>query len=120
MKFPRSRRITRRSDFQLVRTKGKSVHGRFLVLGYFKDSEEAPSKLGLITTKRLGNAVIRNRVRRKLRGIMQRIGDRFSPGHWFVLIARNAAAEATSEQLEKEWKWLMHRADLMLPKEKRG
>lgn len=120
MKFPRSRRITRRSDFQLVRTKGKSVHGRFLVLGYFEDSEEAPSKLGLITTKRLGNAVIRNRVRRKLRGIMQRIGDRFSPGHWFVLIARNAAAEATSEQLEKEWKWLMHRADLMLPKEKRG
>jgi len=104
----------------LVRSKGKSVHGRFLVLGYFEDSGETPSKLGLITTKRLGNAVVRNRVRRKLRGIMQRVGDRFRNGHWLVLIARNAAADATSEQLEKEWKWLMHRADLMLPKEKEG
>ncbi|MDF1826313.1 MAG: ribonuclease P protein component [Verrucomicrobiales bacterium] len=117
MKFPRTRRITRRADFQRVRKHGKSVNGRFLVLGYLSEESIGPSKLGLITTKRLGNAVVRNRVRRRLRGIMQRIGDRFLPGHWLVLIARNAAATATSEQLEKEWKWLMHRASLMAPKE---
>lgn len=87
------------------------------MLGYLGDESVGPSKLGLITTKKLGNAVIRNRVRRRLRGIMQRIGDRYLPGQWLVLIARNAAANATSEQLEKEWKWLMHRASLMAPKE---
>lgn len=117
MKFPRSRRITRRADFLRVREKGKSLSGRFLVLGYLPDENLAEGwKLGLITTKRLGNAVTRNRVRRKLRGIAQRIGERYRDQVWIVLIARSSAATATSEQLEKEWKWLMHRADLMLPK----
>lgn len=88
------------------------------MLGFLEDKDlEEPFKLGLITTKRIGNAVVRNRVRRRLRGIAQRIGDRIRPGHWLVLIARNSAADASSEQLEKEWKWMLHRNNLMLPKE---
>lgn len=86
-------------------------------MGFLHDeSLGSESRLGLITTKKIGNAVTRNLVRRRLRGIYQRIGDRIHPGHWLVLIARNRAAEATSEQLEKEWKWMLHRNKLMLPK----
>ncbi|MEM9016278.1 MAG: ribonuclease P protein component [Verrucomicrobiota bacterium] len=118
MKLPRSRRLTKRSDFQQVRTRGKSIRGRYLVLGYLEEpSLPEPFQLGLITTRKLGNAVVRNRVRRRLRGIAQRIGTGFEPGHKLVLIARHAASEATSVQLEKEWKWLMHQASLMRPKE---
>lgn len=118
MKLPRSRRILSRADFQRVRKRGHSIRGKFLVLGYLKDeSLDEPLKLGLITTKRIGNAVTRNRVRRRLRGILQRTGERVLPGHWLVLIARDRAGEATSEQLEKEWKWMLHRSALMLPKE---
>ncbi len=113
MKLPRSRRITRRADFQRVRTRGQSIRGRYLVLGYLADETLAePFRLGLITTKRLGDAVVRNRVRRRLRAILQRTGDRIRNPHWIVLIARGAAATATSEQLEKEWKWMLHRAPL--------
>jgi len=118
MKFPRSRRITRRADFQRVRSQGKSLAGRFLVLGYLRDETLIePIRLGLITTKRIGNAVARNRVRRKLRGIIQRSGEFVIPGHWIVFIARNAAASASSEQLEKEWKWMLHQANLFVPSE---
>ncbi len=113
MKLPRSRRITRRSDFQKVRSQGSSVQGKFLVLGYLTDpSLSEPFRLGLITTKKLGGAVVRNRVRRRLRGIIQRTGERVTEPHWIVLIARSAAADATSGQLEKEWKWLIHRLPL--------
>ncbi|MAS93395.1 MAG: ribonuclease P protein component [Verrucomicrobiales bacterium] len=116
MKIPRSRRIANRSEFQNVRANGRSISGRFLVLGYLSDdSLQEPFRLGLITTRKLGNAVVRNRVRRRIRGIFHRLGDRLLPGHWIVIVARNAAAKATSEQLEKEWKWLMHRASLMQP-----
>lgn len=116
MKFPRSRRITRRADFERVRSKGKSVAGRFLVLGYLHDETMIePLRLGLITTRRMGNAVVRNRVRRRLRGIVQRTGELVIRGHWIVVIARNAAAKASSEQLEKEWKWMLHQASLMAP-----
>ncbi|MEX2579009.1 MAG: ribonuclease P protein component [Verrucomicrobiales bacterium] len=114
MKLPRSRRITRRADFQRVRTEGESVRGRFLVLGFLRDPNlTEPFKLGLITTRRIGGAVARNRVRRRLRAIVHRTGERISPGHWLVVIARHQAADATSEQLEREWKWLLHRAFLV-------
>jgi len=117
MKLPRSRRITLRSDFHRIRTSGQSLQGKFLVLGYLADDTlTEPFRLGLITTKRLGGAVVRNRVRRRLRGIIHRTGERITEPHWLVLIARSAAATASSEELEKEWKWLLHRAPLMKPK----
>jgi len=113
MKLPRSRRITRRADFQRVRASGQSIRGKFLVLGYMADENlTEPFRLGLITTKRLGDAVVRNRVRRRLRAIIQRTGERVLNPHWIVLIARGAAAAATSEQLEKEWKWMLRRVPL--------
>lgn len=116
MKLPRSRRITRRADFQRVRTSGATYRGRFLILGYLADETlTEPFQLGLITTKRLGGGVVRNRVRRRLRGILHRTGHRIARPHWLVLIARGAAAEASSEQLEKEWIWLMHRTSLAAP-----
>lgn len=116
MKLPRSRRITRRADFQRVRISGATYQGRYLVLGYLADeSLEEPFRLGIITTKRLGGAVVRNRVRRRLRAILQRTGHRVARPHWLVLIARGAAAGATSDQLEKEWIWLMHRTSLIVP-----
>jgi ribonuclease P protein component len=113
MRFPRDRRITSRTLFQRVREEGDSVAGHFLVLGYLFDKSIAdPVKIGYITTRRLGNAVTRNRVRRRLRGILQRTGERLKPGYCLVLVARNQASEATSEALEKEWKWLAHRAGI--------
>lgn len=116
MKLPRSRRITRRADFQKVRNSGNSLQGRFLVLGYLADdSLGEPFRLGIITTKRLGGAVIRNRVRRRLRGVLQRTGERILRPHWLVLIARAASAQASSEQLEKEWNWMVRRLSLSDP-----
>lgn len=113
MRFPRARRITSRTLFQRVRAEGASFGGRFLVLGTLKDPLVAPEvRIGYITTRRIGNAVVRNRVRRRLRGILQRTGDRLKSGYCLVLIARLPAAEASSQALEKEWKWLAHRAGI--------
>jgi ribonuclease P protein component len=114
MKLPRTRRITHRADFQRVRVSGQSVQGRYLVLGYLADPAlTEPFRLGIITSRRLGGAVVRTRVRRRLRGVIHRTGDRIAVPHWLVIVARSAAADASSEQLEKEWKWLMHRVPLV-------
>ncbi|MEO0414810.1 MAG: ribonuclease P protein component [Verrucomicrobiota bacterium] len=113
MKLPRSRRLLRRAEFQRVRSHGKSKAGRFFVLGYLPVSEVHDFRVGLITTKRIGNAVIRNRTRRRLRAVLHRCGEKIKPGYWIVLIARSRGAEASSEQLEKEFKWLLHQTDLM-------
>jgi|TARA_B100001093_G_scaffold432605_1_gene429190 RNase P protein component len=52
-----------------------------------------------------------------MRGVIHRTGEKITHGNWLVIIARHSAAEAESEQLEKEWKWLLHKAGLMRPKE---
>lgn len=115
MKLPRTNRITRRADFKRVRLEGSSFAGRYLVMGCLHDpSLDVPLKLGLITTKKLGNAVARNRFRRRFRGIVQRHGEMVAPGYWMVIIARRFAAEATSAQLEKEWRWMLRRCGMLV------
>ena len=113
MRFPRARRITRRRDFQRVRRKGQSYRGRHLVLGVLADSDVRSLKVGYITTRRVGNAVVRSRVRRRLRGILQRHGSELRPGHWLVMVARHGAATATSHELEEDWWRLTRRAGLV-------
>jgi ribonuclease P protein component len=62
--------------------------------------------VGFITTRKLGNAVTRNRLRRVMRDIVRRNLPRVGPGYWLVTIARNRAPQASSAALEKEWLFL--------------
>jgi len=117
MKFPRSRRLTRRSEFAEVRAHGKSWRGQYLALGWLSrpPGTEGPFRVGIITTKRLGGAVVRVNVRRKIRAILQKTGEGVVEGVWLVLIAQSRAATATSAQLEKEWHWLLRKTGLGRP-----
>jgi len=81
-------------------------------MGVLQDDEVPDLKIGYITTRRLGNAVTRNRIRRRLRGIFQRLGGNLKKGYYLVVIPRASAAHASSEVLEKEWKWLIHQSGL--------
>ncbi len=112
MRFPQHRRITRRRDFGRIRREGHTYRGHFLLLGVLEDKNVTDLKIGFITTRRLGNAVTRNRVRRRLRGIFQRSGSKLRDGHYLVIIPRAAAANASSEVLEKEWMWLIRQSGL--------
>ncbi|MEM7012944.1 MAG: ribonuclease P protein component [Verrucomicrobiota bacterium] len=120
MRLPKKRRMTVSGEFRRVRENGKSVSGKFLVLGVLKDESLESFRVGFITTKRLGNAVCRNRVRRLLRNVIVDVGERIKPGYYLVTIARKPAATASFQQLRKEWKWLGHRAKIFMksPSEK--
>jgi len=117
MRLPKSKRIKLSGDFRRVREEGKTHRGKHLVLGVLRDESVPTIKVGFITTRRLGNAVTRNRVRRLLRAVVRDLGPEIAPGHFLVVIARRPAADASYEALRKEWKWLMHRAKLFLPQE---
>ena len=112
MRLPKQRRMSVSGEFRRVREQGLSYRGKFLVLGVLRDESLPSVKVGFITTKRLGPAVCRNRVRRRLRNIIVEVGDQLIPGHYLVTIARQQAAQATYAALRKEWKWLGHRANL--------
>lgn len=74
---------------------------------------QAVSRVGIITSRRVGGAVERNRVRRRLREIIRADRPIFLPDRWLVLIARQRATGANFEQLRDEWRSLATRAGLL-------
>ena len=71
-------------------------------------------RAGFVTSSRLGGAVVRNRVRRRLREIVRRHQHDLRQGIWFVIIARYEAAAASYDALEDEWLRLAGRASILL------
>jgi ribonuclease P protein component len=110
-------------DFRSVRERGSSVTGKWLVLGVLKEdtfgAKESSTqnftgpKLGIITSRKVGGAVVRNRVRRKLRHIQQSYYQRLSKSAWCVTIARYSASKATFDQLRAEWARLAAKAGIL-------
>jgi ribonuclease P protein component len=103
------------AEFARVKGQGKAEGGRYLVLGALKLKEEPAFRAGFVTPKHIGNAVVRNRVRRRLRDIVRHAQSRLCPGLWLVVVARPYAARASHEQLKDEWLRLAERASILAP-----
>jgi ribonuclease P protein component len=86
-----------------------------LVLGVLETPEQTEFRAGFVTSKRIGGAVIRNRVRRRLREIVRRHQHEVRPGIWLVVIARPPAARATYAALEDEYLRLAKRTSILAP-----
>lgn len=101
----RRNRLSRSRDFDAVYRSGRSASTRFLVLYWFPRLETeaaAEPRLGLAVPKSIGNAVVRNRVKRQLRATWTEVASRALPGHDYVLVARPGLAEP-AEVRGHEW-----------------
>ena len=112
-RFPAARRLKLSRKFARVRTEGRTVRGGLLLLGVLDVADGSEFRIGLVTSKRVGGAVVRNRVRRRLREIVRRQQHEARKGVWLVLVARPAAGRATSAQLGEEWLKLAGRAGVI-------
>lgn len=74
--------------------------------------ESEPARVGIITSRRVGGAVQRSGVRRRLREIFRAARPRLRGGVWLVVIARYTAPGATFQQLETEWSKLARRSGI--------
>jgi len=100
----RRNRLSRSRDFDAVYRQGRSVSTRYLVLYAFPrpDEVEEESRLGLAVSRKVGGAVERNRVKRRLRAAFEQLQESLPCGRDFVLIARPGLAEA-AETNGFEW-----------------
>lgn len=101
--FPKSARLKRASEFRRVKEQGRATHGKYLLLGTWATGQTHPAKVGLITSGRIGCAVERNRVRRRLRELARKMRPEIQPGLDLVIIARRSAVSASFEQLQQDW-----------------
>lgn len=113
MQLTRHQTMKRASEFAMVRAQGTSAAGRFLVLSTLAYTGEGAgakeSRFGIITTRRLGHAVVRNLLRRRIREILRAHGEPLRLGHYVVLIPRHTAATASYTELEKDFNRLLKR-----------
>jgi ribonuclease P protein component len=111
MQLKRSQTMKRASEFAMVRNEGSSEAGRFLILSTapLKDGAQAGSRFGIITTKRIGHAVLRNTLRRRVREILRAHGEPLARGLYVVIIVRNRAAMTDYKGLEKDFLKLLAR-----------
>ena len=103
-------RLRRRKDFDTVFQEGHVLANRLLVLRSVPN-ELPHNRYGFVTSKRLGKAVVRNRVRRRLRESVRSLAAQ--PGWDVVVSARARAADADFHQLRKAVVSLFVRAGIL-------
>ena len=94
-------RLSRSSDFQRIYRQGSSTASRFLVLYSFRRPAEVSAdgpRLGLSVSKKMGGAVVRNRVKRLLREAFGSVRGQLAEDHDFVLIARPPLLELIARE----------------------
>lgn len=109
-------RLTDRRDFVRVQTGGRRFRGghlAVLVLPTPDASEGSPPRVGFTVSRKVGNAVVRNRVRRRLRELARVHSPCLSPSYDYVVIAYPAAADADFARLRDELGDLFARAGAM-------
>ena len=92
--YPRSERLTRRGEYLSVYRDGVKRVGRTFIC-YVARREGQGRKFGCAVSRKVGNAVVRNRVKRYLREIYRAHREALPEDAHVVLVARPAAARAT-------------------------
>ena len=114
----RRHRLSRSRDFDAVYRQGRSVSTRFLVLYWFAreqgpEAEAEGARLGLAVPKAVGTAVVRNRMKRKLREIFRTRAAELAQDNDYVLVVRPGLAEAAESRGHE---WLTERVEEILGK----
>ncbi len=95
-------RILQRRDF-LAAAKGTTLPSGGVLVQMRDRKDGKPPRVGFTCTKKLGNAVTRNRIRRRLREAARlSMPDAAQPGHDYVLIGRASAENRAFEALKKD------------------
>ena len=110
----RRNRLSRSRDFDAVYRHGRSVSTRFLTLYWFqRDESVGDPRLGFAVPKAVGNAVVRNRIKRQLREIVRERLQGVPSSNDYVLVVRQGLPEATEAN---GFEWLEARVDEVLGK----
>lgn len=104
----RDRRILRRADYLATYATGRRHVGRWLVV-FVRATDRPAARLGVTITKKTGRAVVRNRLRRRLKELFRRSSG-FSAGQDVVVNVRPGAEKTEFRELARDLDRLARRA----------
>ena len=96
----KNQRIKKNAEFQSIFKRGKSFANKQFVV-YCLENEEDYFRIGLSVSKKVGNAVVRNRIKRYIRQSFLEMKDYVHSNKDYIIIARNPAAKLDFHETKK-------------------
>ena len=119
LRFARAARIKQGRDFRQVRQSGERLVVGCLIANWRRLSAETPARLGVITAKRVGSAVVRGRARRLLRETFRLHQHDLAAPVDLVLVARPSIAGKGFAVVERDFLTALRKARLLRLKTER-
>lgn len=98
--------IKKNSEFKIIYKKGKSIAGAYLVLYRYK-AKHNEKKFGITISKKVGKAIIRNRIRRLIKEFIRLNLNIFENGYDYVIVSRVRAKDADYIAIKKNLLYLV-------------
>ncbi len=106
--FPAERRLKKKAQFECARSEGRKFHSRHFLV-YARKNGLGFHRLGVAVSRKVGNAVARNRVKRRLREFFRLTAPERSGAVDFLVIAKSGVAEIGQGQTVDELEGLFTR-----------
>ena len=100
-RFGKRWRIRRRKDYLVVQSRGCRIHCAYFLMLQLPNGRRH-TRVGITVSRKVGNAVVRNRVRRYVREVFRQNKDWFPPGWDVVVIAKKRAAQVGFSEVERD------------------
>ena len=104
-------RLRKNMEFKKVYTGGKNFWNRNLVLYIKKNNLEEP-RLGITITKKVGNAVVRNKIRRRIKEIYRLNLHKIKGGYDLIIIPKKNVVDISFKDLESALNHILKRSNM--------
>src|SRR2546430_13324530 len=113
LRLPQSMRLKQRRDFTELKQQGQRLATGCLIANWTTSPPGSGSRLGVITSRKLGSAVTRNRARRLLRETFRLHQHDLRQPVTMVLVARSSIVGKPRSEVERDFLWAMRRARML-------
>lgn len=105
-------RLTRSKDFKRVKDVGKSIYHSLLVLVYTRN-EGQQTRVAVVASKTIGNAVVRNKIKRRLKSCLDQLWQNINQQWDLVFYSRAAIVDANITELYSAIEYLLLEAGVL-------
>jgi len=107
--------LKKQNDFNRVFKTGEVFGNKTFVMYYLKNGSEA-NRLGIVVSKKVSKkAVVRNKIKRRIKEAYRLNEDSFVMGYDIIIIAKGSCQEEKYNHMEKSLKHLFYKKNLMRP-----
>jgi len=107
--------LKKNEDFGRVYRQGRSYGNRLLVMYVFERGQDPESRIGISVSKKVGNSVVRHRLKRQIRECFRTRSSEWKDGYDIVVIAKKDAKDKDYQKIENALWHLGKKLDLVYP-----